>query len=38
MVEELIKPRKKTNKVILMVGGEGVRLRPLTKDVEANVH
>ena len=33
MVEELIKPRKKTNKVILMVGGEGVRLRPLTKDV-----
>ena len=30
-IEELIKPKKKTNKVILMVGGLGTRLRPLTE-------
>ncbi|MBN2964205.1 nucleotidyltransferase family protein [Sulfurospirillum sp. T05] len=29
-IEELIKPRQKTNKVVLMVGGLGTRLRPLT--------
>jgi len=29
-IEELIKPKEKTNKVILMVGGLGTRLRPLT--------
>ncbi|MDH4944075.1 nucleotidyltransferase family protein [Sulfurimonas sp. C5] len=32
-IEELIKPKIKTNKVVLMVGGLGTRLRPLTKDV-----
>jgi dTDP-glucose pyrophosphorylase len=31
-VEELIKPKQKTNKVILMVGGLGTRLRPLTEN------
>lgn len=30
-IEELIKPKSKTNKVILMVGGLGTRLRPLTE-------
>ena len=30
-IEELIKPKEKTNKVILMVGGLGTRLRPLTE-------
>ncbi|MCG3701773.1 nucleotidyltransferase family protein [Aliarcobacter butzleri] len=30
-IEELIKPKNKTNKVILMVGGLGTRLRPLTE-------
>lgn len=29
-IEELIKPKEKTNKVILMVGGLGTRLKPLT--------
>lgn len=29
-IEELIRPKEKTNKVILMVGGLGTRLRPLT--------
>ena len=29
-IEELIKPKEKTNKVVLMVGGLGTRLRPLT--------
>lgn len=31
-IEELIKPKEKTNKVVLMVGGLGTRLRPLTED------
>lgn len=31
-IEELIKPNDKTNKVVLMVGGLGTRLRPLTED------
>lgn len=31
-IEELIKPKGKTNKVILMVGGLGTRLRPLTEN------
>lgn len=30
-IEELIKPKEKLNKVILMVGGLGTRLRPLTE-------
>lgn len=29
-IDELIKPKEKTNKVVLMVGGLGTRLRPLT--------
>jgi dTDP-glucose pyrophosphorylase len=31
-VDELLKPKLKSNKVILMVGGLGTRLYPLTKD------
>lgn len=31
-IEELVKPTKKPNKVILMVGGLGTRLRPLTEN------
>lgn len=31
-IEELIKPKNKTNKVVLMVGGLGTRLRPLTEN------
>lgn len=31
-LEELIKPKYKTNKVVLMVGGLGTRLRPLTEN------
>lgn len=31
-IEELIRPQEKTNKVILMVGGLGTRLRPLTEN------
>lgn len=31
-IEELIKPRYKANRVVLMVGGLGTRLRPLTND------
>lgn len=30
-IEELVKPKEKTNKVVLMVGGLGSRLRPLTE-------
>ncbi|WP_348653131.1 nucleotidyltransferase family protein [uncultured Sulfurimonas sp.] len=30
-IEELIQPKKKKNKVVLMVGGLGTRLRPLTE-------
>ncbi len=30
-VDELLKPQTKTNKVVLMVGGLGTRLRPLTE-------
>jgi dTDP-glucose pyrophosphorylase len=32
-VEDLIKPDSRTNKVVLMVGGLGVRLRPLTNNI-----
>jgi CBS domain-containing protein len=32
-IEELIKPKEKSNKVILMVGGLGTRLRPLTENI-----
>jgi dTDP-glucose pyrophosphorylase len=31
-IEELIRPKDKTNKVVLMVGGLGTRLRPLTEN------
>jgi len=31
-VDELLKPAEHTNKVILMVGGMGTRLRPITND------
>lgn len=31
-IEELIKPKIKSNKVVLMVGGLGTRLRPLTEN------
>ncbi len=31
-INELIKPKNKTNKVVLMVGGLGTRLRPLTEN------
>lgn len=31
-IEELIKPKNKTNRVVLMVGGLGTRLRPLTEN------
>lgn len=32
-VDELLKPKLKTNKVVLMVGGLGTRLRPLTEEM-----
>ena len=32
-IEELIKPREKSNKVVLMVGGLGTRLKPLTEKI-----
>lgn len=32
VIEELIKPKDKTNKVVLMVGGLGTRLLPLTEN------
>jgi len=32
-VDELLKPQQKTNKVVLMVGGLGTRLRPLTDKI-----
>jgi len=32
-IDELIKPHLKSNKVVLMVGGLGTRLRPLTEDI-----
>ena len=31
-IEELVEPKIKTNRVVLMVGGLGTRLRPLTQD------
>ena len=31
-IEELVEPKSKTNRVVLMVGGLGTRLRPLTQD------
>ena len=31
-IEELIKPKDKTNRVVLMLGGLGTRLRPLTEN------
>ncbi len=32
LLEELIKPKKRPNSVVIMAGGEGKRLRPLTQD------
>lgn len=32
-IEELVKPKNKPNKVVLMVGGLGTRLRPLTDTI-----
>jgi dTDP-glucose pyrophosphorylase len=32
-LDELLKPKPKSNKVVLMVGGLGTRLRPLTDDI-----
>ena len=32
-IDELLKPKYKTNKVVLMVGGLGTRLRPLTDKI-----
>lgn len=32
LLEELIKPKKRLNSVVIMAGGEGKRLRPLTQD------
>lgn len=32
LLEELIKPKKRPNAVIVMAGGRGMRLHPLTKD------
>ena len=32
-VDELIEPKRKTNRVVLMVGGLGTRLRPLTEEL-----
>lgn len=32
-IDELIKPKNKTNKVVLMVGGLGTRLKPLTDNI-----
>ncbi len=33
VIDDLLKPKNKPNKVILMVGGLGTRLRPLTDDI-----
>lgn len=33
VLEELIKIKKKTNKIIVMAGGKGMRLRPLTENI-----
>lgn len=32
VLEELIKPKKRSNLVVIMAGGKGMRLRPLTKE------
>jgi len=32
LLEELIKPKARTNSVVIMAGGEGKRLRPITED------
>jgi signal-transduction protein with cAMP-binding, CBS, and nucleotidyltransferase domain len=33
IIEELITPKDKSNKVVIMAGGRGMRLRPLTKNI-----
>ncbi len=33
ILDELIEPKNKSNKVVIMAGGRGMRLRPLTKKI-----
>ena len=33
ILDELIEPKNKSNKVVIMAGGRGMRLRPLTKNI-----
>ena len=33
VVDEFIKPKVKNNKIVIMAGGKGMRLRPLTKNI-----
>ena len=33
VLDELIKPKNKSNLVVIMAGGKGMRLRPLTKNI-----
>ena len=33
LLDQLFRPKLKTNKVIIMAGGEGIRLRPLTNNI-----
>ena len=33
VLDELIQPKNKSNKVVIMAGGKGMRLRPLTKNI-----
>ena len=33
VLDELIQPKNKSNKVVIMAGGKGIRLRPLTKNI-----
>jgi len=33
IIDELITPKDKSNKVVIMAGGRGMRLRPLTKNI-----
>lgn len=33
ILDELIKPKNKSNQVVIMAGGKGMRLRPLTKNI-----
>ena len=33
ILDEIIQPKNKSNKVVIMAGGRGMRLRPLTKNI-----